>query len=160
MIFDLISLTHKRVLEDLEKDDFAQALEFMDALVSLLESVSESPAIQGAVYANGYINILLDFVDSRSPAVRATISSESDNDADSSTSYEDIRITVSKIATSVTMSDENMSELSQNKEIIERFKSWMKFGKNCIEEDEIRMAGALCIGNIARSGIYSDHILI
>lgn len=48
-----------------------------------------------------------------------------------------------------------MVDLPNKPDIINRFKLWMASGCNtgkAAEEDEIRMNGALCIGNLARSG--------
>ena len=48
-----------------------------------------------------------------------------------------------------------MMDLIEKKDVLNRFKDWMSFGLGNgreSEEDEVRMAGALCIGNLARSG--------
>ena len=74
--------------------------------------------------------------------------------------YEDctfasLRITMSKVITGITMSDAVMEKLANDATIINKFKQWMTLGIDTpyskVEED-IRMAGALCLGNLARSG--------
>ena len=62
--------------------------------------------------------------------------------------------------------DENIAEIPKSNEVISRFKLWMQSGINSSsnkpEEEEIRMSGALCIGNLARSDetcliLVKDH---
>lgn len=53
-----------------------------------------------------------------------------------------------------------MPLLSNNSEVISKFKQWMTSGLDTIaakKEEGIRMAGALCIGNLARSGMYYNY---
>jgi hypothetical protein len=47
-----------------------------------------------------------------------------------------------------------MEQLSNNADVIDKFKHWMTVGIDTVavqKEEGIRMAGALCIGNLARS---------
>jgi hypothetical protein len=163
VIFELIRLAHGKVqLASLPEDEFDQALEFLDALVCLVETISENHDIQRAVFECGFFDSLLDFVDHRLPPSRhpsiMSIDSETGKptaEEQSGSSYKDVRKMVSKITTAITMNDDNMRDLSHQDAVILRLKKWMELGDGGREEDSIRMAGALCIGNIARSGMNS-----
>jgi hypothetical protein len=161
VIFELIRLVHGIVqVSALPEEEFDQALEFLDALVCLIETISENQDIQRAVFEEGFFDSLLDFVDHRLPHSRhpsiTSIDSETGKaiDESSGSSYKDVRKMVSKITTAITMNDDNMRDLSKQEAVILRLKKWMQLGDGGREEDAIRMAGALCIGNIARSGMY------
>ncbi|KAJ3219756.1 hypothetical protein HDU67_009568 [Dinochytrium kinnereticum] len=125
------------------------SLEILEALTAALETIGENDDIQRSIAQLELLEILLDFVDHppRVPLPQSTEDEEVPN-------YHEIRKQVSKIVTLVTMNDANMAEIPQIPSVIERFKRWMTLGFEAmteVEEDEIRMSGALCIGNLARS---------
>ncbi|KAI9104575.1 armadillo-type protein [Phlyctochytrium arcticum] len=149
LLLQLLKYKHEKVLHrHSTAESFENALKVLDALTTVLEAVSENDSIQRAIVSQDLLDILLDFVDHRLP--EATTEQQKEE----ASTYADIRKTVSRIVTLVTMNDANMYDLPKKKEIIERFKRWMTNGAANLEiseEDEIRMSGALCVGNLARS---------
>ncbi|KAJ3028135.1 UNVERIFIED_CONTAM: Rap1 GTPase-GDP dissociation stimulator 1 [Siphonaria sp. JEL0065] len=166
---------------DVDKDRFIASLEILDAVVTVLELVGEngsyllghiiindvlSDTVQRIIVSQNLLNVLLDFVDHR-PTFALPPREE---DEDSCPSYIEIRKRISRIVTLVTMnglafstsspqiqlpnSDSNMIDIPKHADVMSRFKQWMTLGLHTgkeLEEDEIRMSGALCIGNLSRS---------
>ncbi|KAJ3156493.1 Rap1 GTPase-GDP dissociation stimulator 1 [Geranomyces variabilis] len=150
ILFNLLRYKHEVILQaSVTADSFTVALEVLDALTTVLEAIGENDAVQRALVSRNLLATLLDFVDHR-PKIR-----ELELDDDDVVTYLDIRRAVSRIATLATMNDANMAEITQHGgAMIERFKQWMLYGTggtDIVEEDEIRMSGALAIGNLARS---------
>lgn len=59
------------------------------------------------------------------------------------------------------VSDFCMSELARDVEIVNTFKRWVALDtQDDLEELELRMAGALCLGNLARSGMHLYYLLL
>ena len=79
---------------------------------------------------------------------------EEEEEVQDGTTLDTVKQLLAKVVTSTTMSDGNMRYLIEQKTIISRFISW-----TCVRgigvdlDDEIRMSGALCLGNIGRSGM-------
>ncbi|KAJ3180654.1 Rap1 GTPase-GDP dissociation stimulator 1 [Geranomyces variabilis] len=150
ILFNLLRYNHQVILQvSVTANRFTTALEVLDALTTVLEAIGENDAVQRALVSRNLLEILLDFVDHR-PKIR-----ELEMDDDDVVTYLEIRRAVSRIATLATMNDANMAEITQHGgALIERFKQWMLYGTggtDVAEEDEIRMSGALAIGNLARS---------
>ncbi|KNC97857.1 uncharacterized protein SPPG_06853 [Spizellomyces punctatus DAOM BR117] len=149
LLLRLLKYKHDKVLHHTSAGTrYESAVEVLDALTTVLESIGENDTIQRAIVSQDLLDILLDFVDRRPEGVAVAKTGE-----DLAT-YTEIRKTVSRIVTLVTMNDANMVDLPKKREIIDRFKQWMTNGfapLDTAEEDEIRMSGALCIGNLARS---------
>jgi len=152
-LFKLIRLVHARLQQPALSDkQYDQSLEFLDALVCFVETICEDEEIQRAIVQDGFFDALLDFVDHKLLRQASTTSlDESSSSTSNVPSYREVRKLVSKITTVTTMNDENMKELSFSLPVLARLKRWMELGDGGREEDEIRMAGALCIGNLARS---------
>ncbi|KAI8610938.1 armadillo-type protein [Chytriomyces sp. MP71] len=132
------------------QDAFIEALECLEPTVTCLEALGENDSVQHIIVKDGHMNTLLDFVDHRPTFALPPL----DTDDDEPPSYEDIRKRISRIVTLVTMNDKNMTDIPKHADVMNRFKSWMTLGLHTgkeQEEDEIRMSGALCIGNLARS---------
>ncbi|KAI8806467.1 armadillo-type protein [Cladochytrium replicatum] len=148
LIVKLLKTQHETILDlEANEESYEFAFEILDAITTLLETIGENDAVQREIVRENLIGPLLDFVDAPFPK-------RPDQDEDSSSNYQDIRKTVSRVVTTVTMNDENMADLVENVSIVNRFKSWLNAGfdtKTEVEEDEIRMSGALCLGNLARS---------
>ncbi|KAJ3055918.1 Rap1 GTPase-GDP dissociation stimulator 1 [Rhizophlyctis rosea] len=147
-LLNLLRHRHNIILQaGVPPEQFESAIEELDALTVVLETIAENVNVQRSIVRDDLLDNLLDFVDHRPAA-------DSDLGDDDVQTYKDVRKTVSRIVTLVTMNDTNMSEIPSKPEIISRFKLWMTSGVhtgNEAEEDEIRMSGALCIGNLARS---------
>jgi hypothetical protein len=85
---------------------------------------------------------------------------EEEDQVDKEKTLDAVKKLLAKVVTSTTMSDGNMRYLIQQKTIISRFISWTSVqGIGVDLEDEIRMSGALCLGNIGRSGMILSHTL-
>lgn len=138
------------ILEHLHKSACAGSRDFdgLDGIATVLELLAENILVQRAIFTNGLYYILLDFVDNVP---------DNFQELEDQTLFMDIRKNISRISTNVTMNDENMHDIPDSVEIISRFTNWLKLGQGTEggekTEDEIRMAGALCLGNLARSGI-------
>ncbi|TPX39303.1 hypothetical protein SeMB42_g06383 [Synchytrium endobioticum] len=152
---------HQLLLDpEIDRSDYDDALELLDVLTTVLETIGENDQIQRAIVDKDLLDILLDFVDHRPPA-RARPSGNDEMLTAEVTTYADIRKTVSRIVTLATMNDANMIDMPKKAEIINRFKRWMALGHQVTqdgdfddqedEDEEVRMSGALCIGNLARS---------
>ncbi|TPX38360.1 hypothetical protein SmJEL517_g00347 [Synchytrium microbalum] len=154
---------HQNLLDpEIDREDYDEALELLDVLTTVLETIGENDQIQRAIVDKDLLDILLDFVDHRPPA-RARASGNDETLMKAVTTYTDIRRTVSRIVTLVTMNDANMVDMPKKAEIINRFKRWMTLVRQVSvddddddedqedEDEEVRMSGALCLGNLARS---------
>ncbi|KAJ3098190.1 hypothetical protein HDU97_004199 [Phlyctochytrium planicorne] len=157
-LLQLLRIQHSTLLDNSSEDiQVLFALEVLEALTAALETISENDSIQRSIVHLELLDILLDFVD-HLPAVPLPQQSD-DEDIPN---YYEIRKTVSKIVTLVTMNDINMVDIADKHNIIDRFKRWMTLGfgvETEIEEDEIRMSGALCIGNLARSDVTCTRLV-
>ncbi|KAI8843942.1 armadillo-type protein [Chytriomyces cf. hyalinus JEL632] len=134
----------------LNDDDFIHALEILESIVTCLEFLAENDDVQKQIVAQQVLNVLLDFVD-HYPTYTL---SQSDLDEDDIPSYDELRRRISRIVTLITMNDSNMANIPKQADVMQRFKTWTTLGLHTgkeIAEDEIRMSGALCIGNLARS---------
>ncbi|KAJ3357517.1 Rap1 GTPase-GDP dissociation stimulator 1 [Entophlyctis luteolus] len=147
----------------LTAERFQSAVEIADSIVTVLEIVAENDVVQRLVVSQNFLNFLLDFVDHRSSF--SLPSSESNED---SVDYDDVFKRVSKLVILVTLNggvfgvyspitflaDANMMEIPKHSDVMNRFKQWLTLGFHTgkeLEEDDIRMSGALCVGNLARS---------
>ena len=76
-------------------------------------------------------------------------------------SLESVKQLLVKVVTSTTMSDGNMRYLIEAQTIISRLISWTTvYGLGEVLDDEIRMSGALCLGNIGRSGMFFSPLVL
>ncbi|KAJ3105663.1 Rap1 GTPase-GDP dissociation stimulator 1 [Phlyctochytrium bullatum] len=129
-------------------EDYAFAMETIETIATSLETIGDHDAVQREIVKVDALDTLLDFVDEPPPQEYETYDDEEIPD------YHNVRKCISRFVTLVTMNDGNMVELSHNKKVVGRFKNWMTLGlktRSDREEDEIRMSGALSIGNLARS---------
>ncbi|KAJ3241821.1 Rap1 GTPase-GDP dissociation stimulator 1, partial [Chytriomyces hyalinus] len=134
----------------LNDEEFVHALEILESIVTCLEFLGENDDVQKQIVAEQVLNVLLDFVD-HYPTYTL---SQSDLDEDEIPNYDELRRRISRIVTLITMNDSNMSDIPKQADVMQRFKTWTTLGLHTgkeIAEDEIRMSGALCIGNLARS---------
>ncbi|ORY51791.1 hypothetical protein BCR33DRAFT_711986 [Rhizoclosmatium globosum] len=146
---------------DVNLDSFSESIEVLEAVVGALEYIAENDTIQRVIVSQDQLTTLLDFVDHR-PTFAPPASDDTTSVTDA---YADIRKRISRIVTLVTMNDSNMVDIPKHVDIMTRFKQWMTLGLHTgkeLEEDEIRMSGALCIGNLARSdeacrALVMDH---
>ncbi|KAJ3038533.1 Rap1 GTPase-GDP dissociation stimulator 1 [Rhizophlyctis rosea] len=147
-LLNLLRHRHNIILQaGVSPDQFESATEVLEGLTVVLETIVENAEVQRSIVKEDLLDVFLDFVDHR-PV------SDLELEPETVEMYQDVRKTVSRIVTLVTMNDTNMTEIPSKPEIINRFKVWMTSGiqsGNEAEEDEIRMSGALCIGNLARS---------
>ncbi|KAI9207738.1 armadillo-type protein [Polychytrium aggregatum] len=152
LIFKVLKQQHAISIDpSVSTEAYEEALEVLETLTTILEAIGEKDDAQRYILAKNCLGYLLDFVDHPS-----TKRAESEQDKDEAINYEEIRKAVSRVVTLVTMNDANMTELPQHPDIIGRLKQWLKLGfdkNNADEDDEIRMSGALCIGNLARSDL-------
>lgn len=93
---------------DCEEDDYDNALEIIECIVVVLESCSESDLVQRQLVAQDCLLILLDFVDHRPPRHLLQRGDRDDEDEGDSkpVNYNELRKTISKIVTLVTMNGE------------------------------------------------------
>ncbi|KAI9331968.1 armadillo-type protein [Obelidium mucronatum] len=149
--FHILKMKHQILMnQSVDKDSFINALEILDTVVTALELVGENDTVQRVIVSQDLLGILLDFVDHRPTYVLP----EPEEDEDSHPSYIEIRKRISRIVTLVTMNDSNMTDIPKHADVMARFKQWMTLGLHTgkeLEEDEIRMSGALCMGNLSRS---------
>ncbi|KAJ3140040.1 Rap1 GTPase-GDP dissociation stimulator 1, partial [Irineochytrium annulatum] len=150
-LLNLIRTQHTIIADSaVGEDSLLAALEILEALTGVLEAIGENDAVQRFIVKLNLLDILLDFVD-HLPTAALPSNDEDDEDVPD---YAEIRKRISRIVTLVTMNDANMADIPNNDTVIERFKQWMTLGLHTgkeNDEDEIRMAGALSIGNLARS---------
>eukprot|EP00842_Homolaphlyctis_polyrhiza_P000659 jgi/Hompol1/1594/HPOL_002725-RA len=150
-ILQLFRHTHELILrKNVMYSEYERALEILDGIADVLETIGENDLVQRAIVSNDLFSILLDFVDHR-PTFKPPPIENLDVEQ---LSYDQIRITISKVVTYITMNDANMAELTSQKNTVARFKSWVTSGLSSIsqkDEESIRVSGALCIGNLARS---------
>ncbi|KAI8822699.1 armadillo-type protein [Fimicolochytrium jonesii] len=150
ILLKLLRYKHNVILQpSVTSTHLQDALEALDALTTVLEAISENDAVQRAIVSRDLFENLLDFVDHRPTKPRAEF------DEEAWQTYADVRKTVSRIATLVSMNDANMFDIPQKSNIMKQLTEWMAHGSGShlswAEEDEIRMSGALTIGNLARS---------
>ncbi|KAJ3301884.1 hypothetical protein HDV03_000251 [Kappamyces sp. JEL0829] len=143
---------HLLAAPDLDQDDYEWIVEAMDAMSVVLETISENENAQSHMVHSLVVAAVMDFIDTKS-----SYTPEKDEDTDPAedeheTTLESVKLLLAKVVTASTMSDSNMKYLITQSGVIERFLGWTKASGNGEKlDDEIRMTGALCIGNIARS---------
>ncbi|KAJ3128611.1 Rap1 GTPase-GDP dissociation stimulator 1, partial [Physocladia obscura] len=151
-LFRVLKVQHTIILSHVVTEEkYTNALEIMDVLVSILEFLGENDTIQREIVSQNFLNVLLDFVDHRSVYV---FPHSNDDGSIQPLNYTEILKRISRIVTLVTMNDNNMIDIPKHADYMARFRRWMTLGIHTgkeIEEDDIRMNGALCIGNLARS---------
>ncbi|KAH6578663.1 hypothetical protein BASA61_000128 [Batrachochytrium salamandrivorans] len=106
--------------------EYDRAMNLLDGLAIVLETIGEKDNVQREIVSKALLGILLDFVEQKPTFKHAA----EDDEASEDISYAHIRKTMARVVTTVTMNDDNMKEL---------------------DEEDIRMSAALCIGNLARS---------
>ncbi|KAJ3310231.1 Rap1 GTPase-GDP dissociation stimulator 1 [Boothiomyces sp. JEL0838] len=141
-LLDLISSNVEYVTSLLSShENYSYVIDYMDALSILLDTISEVEKAQTEMETSGLLLRLLDFIDTNPDF-------DSSETVDGETSLDSINVLLAKVVTSITMSDVNMTVLTDKPEIIKRFIRWMS--DSHIEQvhalfDDIRMSGALCI---------------
>ncbi len=74
---------------------------------------------------------------------------------DDEPTLQSVKILLCKSIATISMSDQNMKTFVDQDDVIQRFINWTKpTDMSEALDDEIRMTGALCIGNVARSGTF------
>ncbi|KAI9347942.1 armadillo-type protein [Zopfochytrium polystomum] len=149
LLFRVLREEHEAIIAPtVDEDSFMSSLEVLEAITGILEHIAEKDHIQRAIVSDNFLQHLMDFIDHL-----PTFSVEAVEDEESA-DYTLIRRNISRVVTLVTMNDSNMIDIPNDLGVVERFKHWMTLGLRSgkeQEEDEIRMSGALCIGNLARS---------
>lgn len=142
------------------KLDFSYLIQ---GLAILFETIAEFDLAQRAMVKESFINVLFEVIDEIPDYIPVEASDGSESDADAGDSdgpmeFATIRNSIVNVVTSITMCDSVMGELASNALVVGKFKLWLQSGIDATyvqEEESVRMAGALCIGNLARSGIYA-----
>ena len=99
------------------------------------------------------LQITMDYIETIPVYQTETQEEEEEEEKQDMPNLESIKLLLAKVVSATTMSDTNMNYLVNRPEIISRFVSWMRVeGMGEKLDDEIRMSGGLCLGNIARSG--------
>jgi hypothetical protein len=137
--------------KNLSEQELENVLEVLDGLVIFFETISESELAQQAIVRNDYLPFFFDFINHANVNVGL--------DESCFSKYLDISVSLAKIVTNVTMCDTAMESLTNNTAVVSKFKQWCahkyvtESSIHTLQGDEIRIAGTLCIGNIARSGM-------
>ncbi|KAJ3225596.1 hypothetical protein HK099_006536 [Clydaea vesicula] len=154
LVTNLIKCHHSNLLSpNCTVEEYKEGVEILELLATILENVGEDVNVQRAIVREDLLDVFLNFVD-HIPKDKSCLDNE-DEELGEAPTFGAVRKVISKITTLVTMNDENMKDLPHSNSLICRLKNWMGLGHagdgGEREEDEIRMAAALCIGNLARS---------
>jgi ribosomal protein S17E len=136
LFFKSNTLIHtKTLLTNLDSDLSEFDLECLDAISVCLETIAEHE--QGKLlYAQYLLDSVMDFVDQKIGISKELV---------------EIKMLTVKTVTLLTMNDVNMKNLCTRGYLL-RFVSWCQFDSgDALLDDDCRMSGALCIGNLARS---------
>jgi hypothetical protein len=101
---------------------------------------------------NDLLSVLLDLVDHK--VCYASEHMEAGDAVEKAINYQESRKSASRVVMSVTLNDDNIIHMVHRDDLIHRFKSWIVNGSGNDADDEITMSGALCIGNLARTGTF------
>lgn len=123
--------------------DLNYCLSMMDGICIFLETIMENTKIQVRLVESKVFEAAINFVEKR------VSGNESDELADQ---LLQVKVVLLKLITTTTMSDVNMNLFVSNAPLVSLFTRFM-FNKdlNLKLQDELRMTGALCLGNISRS---------
>ncbi|KAJ2997127.1 hypothetical protein HDV02_005868 [Globomyces sp. JEL0801] len=148
---------------EIEDAEYDFIIEYMDAVSVVLETISENsnryqtltlkldPA-QDLIYSVKLMDHMIDFINIWPDYVPME---------QSEINLKTVKIAISKIITTVTHSDYIMIEVLKHPSTVSHFINWMEakdVPSDADLDDDIRMTGALCIGNLARS-VYDHHIV-
>ena len=114
-------------------------IQTMDAISLVLETLSIKEESQIKITNSSLFPTILEFVQ---------VGFGDDN-------IDNLKLSFCKVICIVTMADGNMKSLVNDTNVISTFKAWtLKTNFSIKLDDEVRMTGALCLGNIARSGKF------
>ncbi|KAF9973867.1 hypothetical protein BGZ73_002859 [Actinomortierella ambigua] len=119
-------------------------LDLMDALVDILRAVLPKGSVQIFTLQERLVPSLLSIV--RDVATNDEGKDEAEKKEDA-TKLADIKAGIVEAIVSVSLSDENMVPIFNNKQIMDTFLSWLELE----DREDLQTCAALCLGNVARS---------
>ncbi|KAF9187730.1 hypothetical protein BGZ51_001115 [Haplosporangium sp. Z 767] len=135
IIFQLLQKTAQNV------DDY---MDLMDAVTDILRAVGSKEAAQIAIQQEGYLMPLLDIIEEAGPSDEGKTEEERKED---DKKFGETKAALVEVAVSVTLPDANMVPIFNNKEIMNRFLTWLGLA----DREDLQTCAALCLGNVARS---------
>ncbi|KAI8898642.1 armadillo-type protein [Globomyces pollinis-pini] len=144
---------------EIEDAEYDFIIEYMDAVSVVLETISENNPAQDLIYSVKLMDHMIDFINIWPDYVPME---------QSEINLKTVKIAISKIITTVTHSDYIMIEVLKHPSTVSHFINWMEakdVPSDADLDDDVRMTGALCIGNLARSDescyklVYDHHIV-
>ncbi|KAF8933143.1 hypothetical protein BGZ52_008498 [Haplosporangium bisporale] len=119
-------------------------LDLMDAAADILRAVASRESAQIAIQNEGTLGPLLDILQDAETLDEGKTEEEKKED---DKKLGEIKAALVELVVSVTLADANMVPIFNNKEIMERFLSWL----NLADREDLQTTAALCLGNVARS---------
>ncbi|KAG0026996.1 hypothetical protein BGZ81_005955 [Podila clonocystis] len=119
-------------------------LDLMDAAADILRAVASRESAQVAIQNEGTLGPLLDILQDAETSDEGKTEEEKKED---DKKLGEIKAALVELVVSVTLADANMVPIFNNKEIMERFLSWLGLA----DREDLQTTAALCLGNVARS---------
>ncbi|KAG0032190.1 hypothetical protein BGZ82_006629 [Podila clonocystis] len=119
-------------------------LDLMDAAADILRAVASRESAQVAIQNEGTLGPLLDILQDAETSDEGKTEEEKKED---DKKLGEIKAALVELVVSVTLADANMVPIFNNKEIMERFLSWL----DLTDREDLQTTAALCLGNVARS---------
>ncbi|KAF8965527.1 hypothetical protein BGZ46_000570 [Entomortierella lignicola] len=112
--------------------------------LDILSAVISKESAQTTLQQDGLLPPLLDILEHAATSDEGKTKEESEED---DKKFGEIKSSLVEIVVSTTLSDANMVPIFNDKEIMDRFLSWLQLE----DREDLQGCGALCIGNVARS---------
>ncbi|KAG0093082.1 hypothetical protein BGZ93_002796 [Podila epicladia] len=119
-------------------------LDLMDAAADIMRAIASRESAQIAIQNEGTLGPLLDILQDAETSDEGKTDEEKKED---DKKLGEIKAALVELVVSVTLADANMVPIFNNKEIMERFLSWL----DLTDREDLQTTAALCLGNVARS---------
>ncbi|KAI8598532.1 armadillo-type protein [Dissophora ornata] len=136
----------KTIVQLLQKTakDVEAYMDLMDALTDILRAVTSKESAQVVIQKEGLLPPLLDILEDAGTSDEGKTEEERKED---DKKIGETKAALVEVVVSSTLADANMVPFFNNKEIMERFLSWL----NLADREDLQTCAALCLGNVARS---------
>ncbi|KAG0372335.1 hypothetical protein BGX24_000387 [Mortierella sp. AD032] len=124
--------------------DVERYMDLFDAATDILRAVASREAAQVAIQKEGLFIPLMDILEHTGISDEGKTEEEKKED---DKKFGETKAALVEVVVSATLADENMAPVFNNKEVMERFLTWLKLS----DREDLQTCAALCLGNVARS---------
>ncbi|KAF9930635.1 hypothetical protein FBU30_000261 [Linnemannia zychae] len=124
--------------------DVEAYMDLFDAATDILRAVASKEAAQVAIQKERLFTPLMDILEHTGISDEGKTAEEKKED---DKKFGETKAGLVEVVVSATLADENMVPVFNNKEVMERFLSWLQL----TDREDLQTCAALCLGNVARS---------